>query len=96
MNDITRLNYLIHAGAKLFCVKIGIPSKITKEKSKPGLKIRLETQIKNLQKQAKIIKQRKEAGICRKKGKGNARKLTILREEINQKVLAKEGRLKRY
>ena len=40
-----------------------------KEKLKPGWEIRLETQIKNLQKQAKTIKQWKDAGICRNKRK---------------------------
>ena len=52
-NNITELNELIYAGAKLVCEKIGIPSKSTKEKSKPGWKLRLEMQIKNLRKQAK-------------------------------------------
>ena len=32
-NNITELNELIYAGAKLVCEKIGIPSKSTKEKS---------------------------------------------------------------
>ena len=35
-NKITELNELIYAGAKLACEKIVIPSKSTKEKSKPG------------------------------------------------------------
>ena len=44
-----------------------------------------------------MIKQRKEAGTCRdKKEKATQGKITIQVEEINQKVLAKEGRLKRY
>ena len=34
-NNITELNELIYAGAKLVCEKIGIPSKSTKKKSKP-------------------------------------------------------------
>ena len=46
-NNITALNELIYARAKLVCEKIGIPSKSTKKKSKPGWEIRLETQIKN-------------------------------------------------
>ena len=45
-NNITELNELIYAGAKLVCEKIVIPSKITKKQSKPGWDIRLETQIK--------------------------------------------------
>ena len=44
LNNITDLNELIYAGAKLVCEKIGNPSKSTKEKSKPGWKFRLETQ----------------------------------------------------
>ena len=45
-NNITELNELIYAGEKLVCEKIGIPSKNSKEKSKPGWEFRLETQIK--------------------------------------------------
>ena len=44
-NNITELNELIYAGAKLVCEKIGIPSKSTKKQSKLGWEIRLETQI---------------------------------------------------
>ena len=55
-NYLTELNELIYAGAKLVCEKIGIPSKSTKKKSKPGWEIRLETLIKNLKNQAKLIK----------------------------------------
>ena len=42
-NNITELNEVIYAGAELVCEKIGIPSKNTKEKSKPGWEFRLET-----------------------------------------------------
>ena len=45
-NNITELNELIYAGAKLVYEEIKIPSKSTKEKSKQGWEIRLETQIK--------------------------------------------------
>ena len=65
--NIIELNEEIYAGGKLVCEKIGIPSKNTKEKSKPGWEIRLETQIKNLRKQAQMIKQRKDAGTWRDK-----------------------------
>ena len=96
-SNITELNELIYAGAKVVCEKIGILLKSTKKKSKPGWEIRLEMQIKNLRKQAKMIKQRKDAGIRKnKKEKARQEKITIRIEEINQKVLAKEGRLKRY
>ena len=44
-----------------------------------------------------MIKERKDAGTCRdKKAKATQEKITIQLDEINQKVLAKEGRLKRY
>ena len=96
-NNITELNELIYVGVKLVCGKLGIPSKITKEKSKPEWEFRLETQIKNLRKQAKMIKQKENAGIIRnRQEKTTLEKLKIQLEEINQKVLAKEGRLKRY
>ena len=96
-NNITELNELIYSGAKLVCEKIGIPSKIIKEKSKPVWEFQLETQIKNLRKQLKVIKQKKNAGINRnRKEKTTQEKFTIQLEEIYQKVLAKEGRFKRY
>ena len=38
-NNITKLNKLIYAGAKLVCGKIGITSKSMKKKSKPGFEI---------------------------------------------------------
>ena len=51
-NNITESNELIYAEEKLDSEKIGISSKSTKKKSKPGWEIRLETQTKNLRKQA--------------------------------------------
>ena len=71
--------------------------KAQRKKSKPGWEIQLETQIKNLRKPAKMIKQRKDGGTRREeKEKVTQEKITIQLEEINQKVLAKEERLKRY
>ena len=35
-NNISELNDLIYARAKLVCEKIGVPSKSTKKQSKPG------------------------------------------------------------
>ena len=91
-NSIIELNELIYTGAKLVCEKIGIPPISTKKQSKPGWKIRLETQIKNLRKQAKMVKQ-KDLGIYGKRMEKTTREnITIQIEEINQK----EGRLKRY
>ena len=75
----TELNELIYAGAKLFFKKIGIPSKST---------------IENLGKQAKMIKQKKDARIIRnRKEKTTQEKFKIELEEISQKVLAKDGRV---
>ena len=55
------------------------------------------TDKKNLRKQAKMIKQRKDDGIIRnRKEKTTREKLTIQLEEINQKILAKEERSKKY
>ena len=96
-NNITKLNELIYAGAKLVCEKIGIPLKSTKEKSKTRMGISTRNSDKKLRKQAKMIKQKKDAGRIRnRKAKTTQGKLTIQPEKINQKVLAKEGRLKRY
>ena len=89
-NNITELNELIYAGAKLVCEKIGIPSKSTKKKSKPGWEIRLETQIKNRRKRARMIKQKKDAHICGTRKEKAIQEKIINLEEINQKVLAKE------
>ena len=51
---------------------------------------------KNLRKQAKIVKQ-KDPGICGHRMEKTTREKIILQlKEINQKVLVKEGRLKRY
>ena len=44
-----------------------------------------------------MIKQKKDAGISRnKKEKATLEKITVQVEKINQKVLAKEEKLKRY
>ena len=52
---------------------------------------------KNLRKQTKMTKQRKNSGICRnKKEKATQEKITIQFEKINKKILVKEGILKRY
>ena len=64
-NNVSELNDLIYTGAKLVCEKIGVPSKNTKKQSKPGWEVQLETQIKNLRKHAKMVKQ-KDPKICGK------------------------------
>ena len=95
--SIIEWNELIYAGGKSICEKIGILLKSMNKKSKPWWEIRLETQIRKLRKQAKMIKQRKNAGICldKKEKKATQEKITVQFEEINQKILVKEERLKR-
>ena len=51
---------------------------------------------KNLRKQSRMIKQKKDTEICGNKKEEATREKIIQLEEINQKVLAKEGRIKRY
>ena len=96
-NNITELNDLIYAGAKLVCGKIGVSSKKTKKESKIRGEIRVETQVRKQRQQAKILKQAKNLRLCSDKQR-KARRLeqNIELEEINLKVLAKEERLKRY
>ena len=95
-NNISELNYLTKAGAKLVCEKIWVPSKSTKKQFKPEWGIRQETQIKKSTKTSQNSKQ-KEPRICEKRMEKTTReKITVQLEEINQKVLAKERRLKRY
>ena len=55
-NNIVELNEVISAGAKLVCDKIAVPLKNKNRNSKPGWEIRQETQIRNLRKQAKMLK----------------------------------------
>ena len=69
-NNITELNELIYAGAKLVCANSGIPSKSTKKQSKPGWEIRLETQIKKTTKTSPTDKKERDWNK-RKEGTGN-------------------------
>ena len=51
---------------------------------------------KSTKNRKKMIKLKKDAGIIRNRKKSIQEKLTIQLEEINQNVLVKEGRLKKY
>ena len=52
---------------------------------------------KNQRNRTKMTKQKKDAEIYwYKKEKATPEKITVKLDEINQKILAKEGRLKRY
>ena len=88
-NNITELNELIYAVAKLVCANIGFPSKSTKKLSKPGWEIRLESQIKKLRKQARMIRKR-GAEIRGKKEQATLGKIAVQLEEINQRRKIKE------
>ena len=69
------------------------PQKNTNKHSKPGWKIRLETQKRKLRQEAKILRQKKNVRICRdEKHKETQLEQTIQHEEINQKLLSKEER----
>ena len=94
-NNVTELNELTYSGAKLIFEKIGSSSKSTKKNSKPRWEIRQETQIKNTKTGQNDKTKERHWNIREQKGKGNKRKIIQL-EEINQKVLAKERRLKIY
>ena len=63
--------------------------------AKLGWEIRLEMQRRNLRQQANMIRQEKKVISVDKEEKIQRQQKTQ-HEEINQKVLAKEGRLKRY
>ena len=89
------LNDLIFAGVKLVCKKIGVHQKTTNRKSKAGRKILLESQIRKLLQEAKTLKQNMKI-YSDEEEKSRLLERKILLEETNQKVLAKEGRLKRY
>ena len=90
-NNISELNDLINAGAKFVCEKSGVPSKSTKKQSKPGWEVRLETQIKNLRKQAKIVKQR-DPGIWGTRMEKTTRgKTTVQLEEKPRRFWRKKG-----
>ena len=49
-NDITELNDLINAEAKIDCKNIGVSMKTTDRKSKPGWELKQESQIKKIKK----------------------------------------------
>ena len=96
-NNITELNELINAGAKLVCERIGIPSKSRNKK----IETRIGNSAGNAEEKSLKEKNRNDKTKERRwdmlirKGKGNTGKITVQLEQINQKVLVKEGRLKR-
>ena len=98
-NNFTELNELINAGEKLVCDKIGIPGKNRKRNTKPMWEMMQEGQIKNFQKRAKLKRNIKHTGTKRKEMITEGQPQTSLisqPNEINQKVLLKEEKLKIY
>ena len=80
----------------MVCDKIGVPQKTTNENSKPGWEIQLETLIRNLLQQAKMIRQRKNTVTCGdKKEKATKVKITIQLEETNQKATGERRKIKK-
>ena len=98
--SISELNKLIYTEAKVVCDKIIIPQRKLNKNTKPGWEIRLEGQIKKLRQQAKMLKKilKKLTKIYwdEKTKTKQQTSLKIQLGEINQKILAKEGILKRY
>ena len=91
MNNNTEWKELIYAGAKLVSEKIGIFLKNMNRKPKSGREIRLETQIKNLRQEAKMLRQKKNARTWWDEKKKDTRlRQTLQLEEINQKPWAKK------
>ena len=87
--NITELNYLIYAVAKLVSQKFVVSLKTTNRKSKYGWEIRLKSQIRKLRQQAKILKRNMK--IYSNETEKVLQKLKVQLEETNQKILAKEG-----
>ena len=97
-NNITEINELIYAGTKSYRDKIDIPVKNTNRNLKTRWEIRLEKDIRNLWQQAKMITKRENAGIWldEKRKPTQPSKPSIKLEDIYQKMLANEGRLRIY
>ena len=97
MNIITKWNELIYAGTKLLWEKIWVSLMNTNRNSKPGLEIRLETQIKKIYDNKQKCKDRRKKMriFWDEEKKSNTIRKKLHLEEINRKVLAKEGRLKK-
>ena len=97
-SNITKLNVLTYAEPKLVSDKIGVPQRNPNRNTKSGLKIRLEGQVKTPRQQAKVLEKQNEVMICwDEKTKTNQQiSLTMQLEDINQKILTKYGKIKRY
>ena len=81
------LNELIYVAVELACGKLRVLQKNTSKHSKTGWEIRLETISDNKKKNARIY--------LDEKSKATRLQQKVQLEEMNQKILAKEGRLRR-
>ena len=95
-DNITELNELIYAGAKLVGEKFGILSKSTKKKIQTRMGNSSGNADKKSTKAGQNNKKRKTLEHVETKKKATQRKITIQLAEIHHKVLTKEGGLKRY
>ena len=71
------------------------PPKTSDRKSKPEWELKLESQIRKLRPQAKIQIRNRNMKIYSDETEKASQKRKVLLNEMNQKILAKEGRLKR-
>ena len=97
-SNITELNELTYERAKLVWDKIGIPLKNPNRNIKHWWEIRLEREVKKLRQQTKELKKKKRIETCWDK-KTKRKQQTYLKmqlEGVNQKILAKERKFKRY
>ena len=95
LKDITELNELIYAGAKLSSDKIGVPPKEPEQKYKTRWEIWVEGPVNK--KQVNAL-EGKTQGVWMKRLKKKAQltNLTMKLGELNQKILTKERRVTRY
>ena len=103
IDDLTKMNELIYAGAVFIAEKFNMFEEKTK-KSKPAWELRLEQQIKQLKQdysrmkalnENKAVKRKHVDRLERKYRFDQKGKSTVL-ETIRQRMIAKEGKMKRY
>ena len=101
--NITETNKLIYAGAYAVSDMVGMIKPKT-EKKEPWWKRRLEGQVKQMRRDLgfinKLIEKKKVKKKWRKildtKYKIQKKKLTVVQEEIKQRIVAKQQKIKRY
>ena len=92
-DNITKQNELIYVGAKLVSDEIGIHWMNLIRNTKPWWKIGVERQIKKMQQQTKLLRKIKRSRNQRNENLPKRQLQINHLEEINQKILAREGRL---